>query len=96
MSLAVAVCISNWKMTILYITLGSCPPDNPPIYCFINPCDHQKCPNFPDAGCVLDNCGQCRGKFIVNETDVTDQCSKFLNNNKKLSILFYYNLYTFK
>ena len=63
--------------------LGSCPPDNPPIYCPYNPCDHQNCSNFPDVQCVLDNCGQCQGKFIVNETDVTDQCSKFLNGNKK-------------
>ena len=64
------------------ILLGSCPPKKPPIYCPNNPCDHQTCSNFPDAECVLDNCGQCRGKFIIGETDLTDQCSKFSNNNK--------------
>ena len=83
---AVAVCSRNCKIAILYsFILGSCPPDNPPIYCPNNPCDHQTCSNFPDAQCVLNNCGQCQGKFIVNETDVTDQCSKFLNGNKKYS-----------
>ena len=82
MSQKVAVCINNCKMIILCsLILGSCPPDNPPIYCPNNPCDHQACSNFPDAQCVLDNCGKCQGKFIVNETDVTDQCSKFGNNN---------------
>ena len=65
-------------MTILCsFILGSCPPNNPPIYCPNNPCDHQTCSNFLDAQCVLDNCGQCQGKFIFNGTDVTDQCSKF-------------------
>ena len=66
------------------ILLGSCPPNKPPIYCPNNPCDHQTCSNFPDAECVLDNCGQCRGKFIIGETDLTDQCSKFSNNNENL------------
>ena len=57
--------------------LGSCSPDNPPIHCLINPCDHQTCYNYPDAQCVLDNCGQCQAKFIINGTDNTDQCSMF-------------------
>ena len=92
---AVAVCIRNCKIAILYLLiLGSCPPDKPPIYCLINPCDHQNCSNFPDAQCVLDNCGQCQGKFIINETDVTDQCRKFLKNLK--NIHNYYNSHTFK
>ena len=67
-----------------FILLGSCPPNKPPIYCHNNPCDHQNCSKFPGAQCVLDNCGQCRGKFIIGETDLTDQCSKFSNNNENL------------
>ena len=80
---------------ILFI-LGSCPSDKPPIYCPNNPCIYQTCSNFPDAQCVLDNCGQCQVKFISNETDVTDQCSKYGNSNKNLNDYFHYNLYFFK
>ena len=78
MSQTAAVCIKKWKMTFYFLIItGSCPPDNPPISCLNIPCDYQHCPNFPGAQCVLDNCGQCQRKFILNGTDVTDQCSKF-------------------
>ena len=56
--------------------IGSCPPNKPPIYCVINPCEHQNCSNIPNAQCVLDNCGRCKAKFINNGTDVTTQCCK--------------------
>ena len=84
-------------MTVLILfIIGSCPPNKPPIRCPYNPCDHQICSNFPDAQCVLDNCGQCQAKFIINETNMTDQCSKFGNSNKNIINHFYCNLYTFK
>ena len=67
------------------ILLGSCPPDKPPIYCPNNSCDYQTCSNFPDAKCVLDNCGQCKRKFIIDETVLTDQCSELSNNTKILN-----------
>ena len=47
----------------------------PPIICHINPCDHQICPQYPKAQYIVDRCGQCKTKFIVNQDDVTDQCS---------------------
>ena len=80
---------------VLFI-IGSCPPDKPPIHCPYNPCDNQTCSSYPDAQCVLDNCGQCQGKFMINEIDMTDLCSKFGNSNKNINNHFYCNLYTFK
>ena len=71
----VSIIIIYKRKSTLGLT-GSCPPDKPPIYCATNPCDHQTCSNIPNAQCVLDNCGQCRAKFINNGTDVTTQCCK--------------------
>ena len=74
----VAVSTNNCKLAVFaLIILGSCPTDKPPIYCPNNPCDNLTCFNYPDAQCILDYCGQCQVKFIINETDVTDQCSEF-------------------
>ena len=67
----------NGKVFILIVT---CPANKPPIICSINPCDHQTCPQYPEAKCIVDRCGQCKAKFIVNQEDVTDQCS-MLNHN---------------
>ena len=90
MSQSVAVCINNWKWHFYSFILGSLPrAGDPSIYCPNNPCDHQTCSNIPNAQCVqvLDKFRQCQIKFIINEIDVTDQCSsKFGNSNKILYI----------
>ena len=67
--------ILNWSFT------ASCPPNKPKMFCPESFCNYQSCSNFPNAQCVIDNCGQCRATFIENGTDVTDQCSKFYLNN---------------
>ena len=57
-----------------FVYIATCPPNKPPIICPINLCDYQTCPQYPNANCTVDRCGQCKAKFYVNQEDVTNQC----------------------
>ena len=63
------------------------------MFCPESLCNLQSCSNFPNAQCVIDNCGQCKATFIENGTDVTDQCSKFYLNNINTLKYFYKLIY---
>lgn len=54
----------------------SCSPGIEPVSCTRNPCDHQTCPQYPDAECVPDRCGHCQAKFYVEDREVTDECGR--------------------
>lgn len=54
--------------------VDNCPLSKAAVSCTSNPCDYEKCYNFPEADCMVDTCGQCRALFSVNGTDVTDLC----------------------
>jgi hypothetical protein len=51
-----------------------CPLGLKQVTCDVNPCDHHTCQKYPEAVCTIDNCGTCKSKFILNDTDVTDEC----------------------
>ena len=59
-------------------TRPSCPPDVPLVSCINAPtaCEEATCPNFPNARCIFDNCGDCHTKFFIGNRDVTDRCGK--------------------
>ena len=38
------------------------------------------CPNFPQVKCKLDIYGRCQARFYINDTEVTDECSKSYTN----------------
>lgn len=61
----------------LFCTVNQhCPLNQPKVDCLINPCDYQSCPQYPTAKCIVDVCGKCAAKFIVNGSqDVTESCS---------------------
>ena len=64
-------------LTLIITLTASCPPEKPKVsHCLINPCDHQECLNFPQAKCVVERCGICKAKFILNGTDITSQYRK--------------------
>ena len=78
----------------IFILIVTCPANKPSIICPINHCDHQTCSQYPDLKCIVDRCGQCKTKFIVNQ-DVTNQCQK-LNHNiieNKMFKLFQMHVY---
>ena len=37
----------------VFILIVTCPANKPPIICPINPCDHQTCPQYPEAICIV-------------------------------------------
>ncbi|XP_019849765.1 PREDICTED: papilin-like [Amphimedon queenslandica] len=55
----------------------SCPPDVPLVFCAnaATACNEATCPNFPNARCIFDNCGDCHTKFFIGNRDVTDKCT---------------------
>ena len=57
-----------------------CPSNKTAVLCSVNLCDHQTCLNFPQAKCKLDTCGRCQAQFYINDTVVTDECSKSYTN----------------
>ena len=61
-------------MVTFFLFLVTCTAKKPPIIFLINPCDHQTCPQYLEAQCIVDRYGQCKIKFIANQ-DVSDQCS---------------------
>ena len=54
----------------------TCPPDKPPVNCFVNPCKFAKCPAHPNARCVSDFCGGCNARFFEDGEEVTDTCGE--------------------
>lgn len=54
----------------------TCPPDKPPVNCFVNPCQFAKCPAHPNARCVSDFCGGCNARFFEDGEEVTDTCGE--------------------
>ena len=54
----------------------TCPPDKPPVKCFVDPCQFAKCPAHPNAKCVSDFCGGCNARFFEDDEEVTDTCGK--------------------
>ena len=57
----------------------TCPPDKPPVNCFVDPCQFAKCPAHPNAKCVSDFCGGCNARFFEDSEEVTDTCSELHN-----------------
>ena len=57
-----------------------CPSNKPAVFCHIDLCNYQTCPNIPQAKCKLDICGGCQARFYLNDTEVTDECSKYCTN----------------
>ena len=57
-----------------------CPSNKPAVICSIDLCDYQTCLNFQQAKCKLDTCGGCQARFYINDTEVTDECSKSYTN----------------
>ena len=54
----------------------TCPPDRPPVNCFVDPCQFAKCPAHTNAECVSDFCGGCNARFFVDSEEVTDTCGE--------------------
>ena len=65
---------------IYFLYTVDCPSNKPALICSIDLCDHQTCPNVTQAKCKLDICGECRARFYINDTEVTDECSKSCTN----------------
>ena len=60
-----------------------CPPDKPPVNCFVNPCRFAKCRAHPYAKCRADFCGGCNARFFDSKgNEVTDSCGMFNNTIK--------------
>lgn len=59
------------------LTTDSCPQSKAPVFCPVSPCDYQNCYNYPEAICTTDVCGQCKAKFSINGTDVTESCGQY-------------------
>lgn len=52
-----------------------CPEGSPRIYCFVNPCQVEQCPAFPNAVCINDNPCEpaCEGNFYLGRRKLTRQ-----------------------
>ena len=72
--------LTNIENLLLYIVPPSptCPPNKPPVNCFVDPCRFAKCPAHPNAKCVSDFCGGCNARFFEDGEEVTDTCGKLL------------------
>ena len=51
-----------------------CDDGSTPVQCLKNPCQVSSCPSVADARCVVDYCGGCNARWILNGQEVTDQC----------------------
>uniref|UniRef100_A0A915HVP2 Uncharacterized protein n=1 Tax=Romanomermis culicivorax TaxID=13658 RepID=A0A915HVP2_ROMCU len=49
------------KVTVVSFLAGK-----PLVQCFVDPCQVNKCPNYPDATCKANYCGVCTAEFYVN------------------------------
>ena len=58
----------------IFIFVVTCSANKPYIICFINHCDHQICPQYPEAQCRVDRCDQYKIIFFINQDDITDHC----------------------
>ena len=65
------------NFTTLLIGTPVCPPGQPPVNCFVDPCQFGTCPAHPDATCVADYCGGCNARFFDEDgNEVTDTCGR--------------------
>ncbi|XP_052810802.1 uncharacterized protein DDB_G0274171-like isoform X1 [Mya arenaria] len=51
----------------------SCPPESPTLNCLVNPCEVDKCPEYPSAKCINDNPCEpaCEGNFYIDSRKLT-------------------------
>ncbi|XP_063438072.1 uncharacterized protein LOC134719061 [Mytilus trossulus] len=52
----------------------TCPPDQPRVQCWHDPCNGRTCTNFPVAVCEVNHCGDCSAMFTMATVDVTRGC----------------------
>jgi len=52
----------------------ACPPDQPEVQCFADPCSITTCEAYPDANCTANYCGGCNAIFTDENGQVLD-CS---------------------
>ncbi|XP_052084155.1 uncharacterized protein LOC127721452 [Mytilus californianus] len=62
---------SNHGNTRVEVT---CPPEQPRVQCWHDPCNGRTCTNFPVAVCEANYCGDCSAKFTMATVDVTRGC----------------------
>ncbi|MBC8479818.1 MAG: right-handed parallel beta-helix repeat-containing protein, partial [FCB group bacterium] len=68
---------SSWSYGGAYDCAGDCFGDEVIVDCFIDPCEIETCPLFPDAECIPDYCGGCFAHFFVNGVEVDCDYSPF-------------------
>ena len=56
---------------------GECLTDSVESICESSVCQSEACPAFPDAKCIVDDCGECSARWFLNGKELTkEQCSK--------------------
>ncbi|CAF4808071.1 unnamed protein product [Rotaria sp. Silwood1] len=73
-----ATCVSNYcgECTALWYgadgnlancnNTSSCPPDQPEVQCFADPCQGAACSAYPNATCVANYCGGCNTEWFTD------------------------------
>ena len=69
-------CLLSNNLLFTPFTPAPCADGTDPVACFVNPCDVNACPAYPDAECVADYCGGCNARFYDEDgTEVTEDCT---------------------
>ncbi|CAF5012180.1 unnamed protein product [Rotaria sp. Silwood1] len=73
-----ATCVSNYcgECTALWYgadgnlancnNTSSCPPDQPEVQCFADPCQGATCSAYPNATCAANYCGGCNTEWFTD------------------------------
>ncbi|CAF2447340.1 unnamed protein product [Rotaria sp. Silwood2] len=74
-----ATCVSNYCGECSALWFGAdgnpadcdnvspCPPDQPEVQCFRNPCQGATCSAYPNATCIPNYCGGCNAEWFTTD-----------------------------